>query len=131
MLDAVMVDAVILSCVRAVSDQSGNIGRVAALTAGCPVSAPETTGAPRDRCGVPSATEVALEATGGNAQKWKAFGTTISSFQNTKFELAACSIDVAAGRALLDDGLRGLKAGTSPLSIPRRSRCSASSCRRE
>jgi len=36
----------------------------------------------------------------------KAFGTTISAFQNTKFELAACSIDVAAGRALLNDSLR-------------------------
>ncbi|MCV7153621.1 acyl-CoA dehydrogenase family protein [Mycolicibacterium pyrenivorans] len=32
----------------------------------------------------------------------KAFGTPVASFQNTKFELAACSTDVEAGQAMLD-----------------------------
>lgn len=31
-----------------------------------------------------------------------AFGTPVASFQNTKFELAACSTDVEAGQAMLD-----------------------------
>ncbi len=35
----------------------------------------------------------------------KAFGTTVSSFQNTKFELAACATDVEAGQSLLDRAL--------------------------
>jgi acyl-CoA dehydrogenase len=32
----------------------------------------------------------------------KAFGQPVASFQNTKFELAACSTDVEAGQAMLD-----------------------------
>ena len=32
----------------------------------------------------------------------KAFGTPVASFQNTKFELAACSTDVEAAQAMLD-----------------------------
>ena len=32
----------------------------------------------------------------------KAFGTPVASFQNTKFELAACSTEVEAGQAMLD-----------------------------
>ena len=32
----------------------------------------------------------------------KAFGTPVSSFQNTKFELAACSTEVEAAQAMLD-----------------------------
>ena len=35
-------------------------------------------------------------------QDRKAFGTPVASFQNTKFELAACSTDVEAGQAMLD-----------------------------
>lgn len=35
----------------------------------------------------------------------EAFGTTIGSFQNTKFELAACATEVAAGQALADRAL--------------------------
>jgi acyl-CoA dehydrogenase len=35
----------------------------------------------------------------------KAFGTTVASFQNTKFELAACATDIEAGQALLDRAL--------------------------
>ena len=32
----------------------------------------------------------------------KAFGTPVASFQNTKFELAACSTEVEAAQAMLD-----------------------------
>lgn len=32
----------------------------------------------------------------------KAFGATVASFQNTKFELAACSTDVEAAQAMVD-----------------------------
>jgi acyl-CoA dehydrogenase len=32
----------------------------------------------------------------------KAFGTPVASFQNTKFELAACSTEVEAGQAMVD-----------------------------
>jgi alkylation response protein AidB-like acyl-CoA dehydrogenase len=35
----------------------------------------------------------------------KAFGTTVSSFQNTKFELAACATEIEAGQSLLDRAL--------------------------
>ena len=41
----------------------------------------------------------------------KAFGTTVSSFQNTKFELAACATDVEAGQSLLDRALLAHEAG--------------------
>jgi acyl-CoA dehydrogenase len=41
----------------------------------------------------------------------KAFGTTVSSFQNTKFELAACATDVEAGQSLLDRALVAHEAG--------------------
>jgi acyl-CoA dehydrogenase len=33
------------------------------------------------------------------------FGAPLASFQNTRFELAACSTDVAAGQALIDQAL--------------------------
>ena len=42
----------------------------------------------------------------------KAFGQPVASFQNTKFELAACATDVAAGQALVDNALLALDAGT-------------------
>jgi acyl-CoA dehydrogenase len=32
----------------------------------------------------------------------KAFGQPVSSFQNTKFQLATCRAEIAAGRALID-----------------------------
>jgi alkylation response protein AidB-like acyl-CoA dehydrogenase len=41
----------------------------------------------------------------------KAFGTSIASFQNTKFELAACAAEVEAGQALVDNALRALDVG--------------------
>jgi acyl-CoA dehydrogenase len=40
-----------------------------------------------------------------------AFGTSIGSFQNTKFELAACATEIAAGRALADRALDALDDG--------------------
>jgi alkylation response protein AidB-like acyl-CoA dehydrogenase len=40
-----------------------------------------------------------------------AFGTTVASFQNTKFELAACATEVEAGQALLDKALTAHDAG--------------------
>jgi acetyl-CoA acyltransferase len=42
-LDPATVDDVILGCVTQVSDQSGNLGRVSALTAGWPATVPGTT----------------------------------------------------------------------------------------
>ncbi|MGD1238671.1 acyl-CoA dehydrogenase family protein, partial [Mycobacterium seoulense] len=41
----------------------------------------------------------------------KAFGTTVSGFQNTKFELAACATDIEAGQSLLDRALLAHEAG--------------------
>jgi acyl-CoA dehydrogenase len=41
----------------------------------------------------------------------KAFGTTVASFQNTKFELAACATDVEAGQSLLDRALVAHESG--------------------
>jgi acyl-CoA dehydrogenase len=45
-----------------------------------------------------SAIAAAIEYT----QHRKAFGTPVASFQNTKFELAACSTEVEAAQAMLD-----------------------------
>lgn len=45
-----------------------------------------------------SAIDVAIDYT----QNRKAFGTPVASFQNTKFELAACSTEVEAAQAMLD-----------------------------
>jgi alkylation response protein AidB-like acyl-CoA dehydrogenase len=39
------------------------------------------------------------------------FGKPLSSFQNTKFELAACATEVEAGQALLDRATLALVAG--------------------
>lgn len=39
-----------------------------------------------------------------------AFGRSIGSFQNTKFELAACATEIAAGRSLADQALEALDA---------------------
>ncbi len=41
----------------------------------------------------------------------KAFGTTIGSFQNTKFVLAECATEVCAGQALLDQALTAHEVG--------------------
>jgi alkylation response protein AidB-like acyl-CoA dehydrogenase len=41
----------------------------------------------------------------------QAFGTTVASFQNTKFELAACATEVEAGQSLLDRALAAHESG--------------------
>jgi alkylation response protein AidB-like acyl-CoA dehydrogenase len=58
-----------------------------------------------------AAAEAALDETVRYVTERKAFGTPIASFQNTKFELAACATDIAAGRALADEALVALDAG--------------------
>ena len=47
----------------------------------------------------------AVETTVEYVMQRQAFGTTVGSFQNTKFELAACATDVEAGQSLLDRAL--------------------------
>ncbi len=47
----------------------------------------------------------AVETTVEYVTQRHAFGTTVGSFQNTKFELAACATDVEAGQSLLDRAL--------------------------
>ena len=51
----------------------------------------------------------------------KAFGQPVASFQNTKFELAACSTEVEAGQAMLDRIV--LLGRGRPGDAGRRSRC--------
>lgn len=52
-----------------------------------------------------AAAEAALAAALEYVTNRKAFGVPVASFQNTKFELAACAVEVEAGRALLEKGL--------------------------
>ena len=60
----------------------------------------------------------------------KAFGTPVASFQNTKFELAACSTEVEAAQAMLD---RAVRAARRRRAVRRPTRpgssCSAPRCR--
>jgi acyl-CoA dehydrogenase len=53
----------------------------------------------------------AVDAAVSYASSRQVFGKPLSSFQNTKFELAACATEVEAGQALLDRGLLSLVAG--------------------
>jgi alkylation response protein AidB-like acyl-CoA dehydrogenase len=53
----------------------------------------------------------ALHDTVAYTRDRKAFGTTVASFQNTKFELAACATEVEAGQSLLDRALVAHEAG--------------------
>ncbi|GGL41817.1 acyl-CoA dehydrogenase family protein [Nocardia jinanensis] len=53
----------------------------------------------------------AVETTVEYVSTRQAFGTTVGSFQNTKFELAACAADVEAGQSLLDRALLAHEAG--------------------
>jgi alkylation response protein AidB-like acyl-CoA dehydrogenase len=59
-----------------------------------------------------SAARRAVELTVEYVSNRTAFGTTVGSFQNTKFELAACATDVEAGQALLDRALLAHEAGS-------------------
>jgi alkylation response protein AidB-like acyl-CoA dehydrogenase len=52
-----------------------------------------------------AAAVTALANTLQYVQNRRAFGTTIGSFQNTKFELASCATEVEAGQAMLDKAL--------------------------
>ena len=70
---------------------------------------------PQERLGIAvaaqAAAEAALEATKEYTRERTVFGAAVSSFQNTKFELASCAIDIEAGRALLDRALAEHDAG--------------------
>lgn len=55
-----------------------------------------------------AAAEAALAMTIHYVTSRKAFGTAISTFQNTKFVLAGCSAEITAGRALADAALEAL-----------------------
>jgi alkylation response protein AidB-like acyl-CoA dehydrogenase len=58
-----------------------------------------------------AAAETAIAATVAYVKERTAFGQPIASFQNTKFELAACATETDAGRALLDRALLAHDAG--------------------
>jgi acyl-CoA dehydrogenase len=53
----------------------------------------------------------ALNATIDYVNERPVFGTTVSTFQNTKFELAACAAELEAGQALVDRALVAHEAG--------------------
>jgi acyl-CoA dehydrogenase len=53
----------------------------------------------------------AVTAATGYTKDRKVFGQPVASFQNTKFELAACHTEVEAAQALLDKALAELVAG--------------------
>jgi len=56
----------------------------------------------------------AVDAAVGYTRERQVFGKPLSSFQNTKFELAACATEVEAGQALLDRATLALVAGELP-----------------
>ncbi len=68
-----------------------------------------TSNLPQERLSIAvssqAAAAAALDATVEYVKERHAFGTTISAFQNTKFELAACATDVRAGQALVECAL--------------------------
>ncbi len=74
-----------------------------------------TSNLPQERLGIAvgaqAAAEAALATTLEYVRSRKVFGATVSSFQNTKFELAACATDIEAGRALVDRALAAHEAG--------------------
>lgn len=74
-----------------------------------------TSNLPQERLGIAvgaqAAAEAALTTTLEYVRERKVFGTTVSAFQNTKFELAACAIDIEAGRSFLDRALAEHEAG--------------------
>jgi alkylation response protein AidB-like acyl-CoA dehydrogenase len=64
---------------------------------------------PQERLGIAvaaqAAAEAALTTTTAYVKERQVFGKPVADFQNTKFELAACATDIAAGRALVDKAL--------------------------
>ena len=57
------------------------------------------------------AAEKAIRITVEYVKSRTAFGHTVASFQNTKFQLASCHVEATAGRALLDRAMRAHDAG--------------------
>ena len=70
---------------------------------------------PQERLGIAvsaqAAAEAALTTTVEYVQNRKVFGTTVASFQNTRFELASCAAEIEAGRFLVDRALVAHDAG--------------------
>ncbi|MGW1679447.1 acyl-CoA dehydrogenase family protein [Saccharopolyspora sp. NPDC002376] len=58
-----------------------------------------------------AAAEAALRTTLDYVREREVFGKPVGSFQNTKFELAGCAVQIEAGRALLDRALDEQEAG--------------------
>jgi alkylation response protein AidB-like acyl-CoA dehydrogenase len=58
-----------------------------------------------------AAAVAALQVTLNYVKERKAFGATVGSFQNTKFELAACAAEIEAGQAMADQALSALDDG--------------------
>jgi acyl-CoA dehydrogenase len=70
----------------------------------------------RERLGIAvaglAAAKSALELTLAYVKERAAFGATVASFQNTKFELAAVATQIEAGEALVNQSIMRLIAGT-------------------
>ncbi|AEV83315.1 acyl-CoA dehydrogenase [Actinoplanes sp. SE50] len=70
---------------------------------------------PQERLGIAygayAQAAAAVEFAKKYTQERKVFGQTVSSFQNTKFELAACQAEVDAAQAVADRALEALDAG--------------------
>ncbi|GIF16839.1 acyl-CoA dehydrogenase family protein [Actinoplanes teichomyceticus] len=70
---------------------------------------------PQERLGIAygayAQAAAAVEFAKKYTQERKVFGQTVASFQNTKFELAACQAEVDAAQAVADRALEALDAG--------------------
>lgn len=68
-----------------------------------------TSNLPQERLGIAvgaqASAEAALRTTLDYVHERTVFGTEVASFQNTKFELASCEVEIEAGRAMLDRAL--------------------------
>jgi acyl-CoA dehydrogenase len=72
-------------------------------------------GLPQERVaiavGAVAQSRAAFELTVDHVKNRRMFGTSLNSFQNTKFELSAVATDLEAAQALLDTGVTELTAG--------------------
>ncbi|MEV6232043.1 acyl-CoA dehydrogenase family protein [Saccharopolyspora shandongensis] len=70
---------------------------------------------PQERLGIAvagqAAAEAALRTTVAYVKERKVFGKPVASFQNSKFELAGCEVEIEAGRAMLERALDEHDAG--------------------
>ncbi|WP_183092769.1 acyl-CoA dehydrogenase family protein [Nocardioides stalactiti] len=70
---------------------------------------------PQERLGIAvgayAQAKAAIRFTKAYVEDRKVFGTTVASFQNTKFELAACQTEVDAAEAVCDRAIEALDAG--------------------